>query len=185
MVLKTRLAALLLLLTQPFFVLHAQSVPFGFEEFRRAELRTTGTTHESEPQSRVDPLLFWHGGKVIISGLTMGTAITDPDLSQTDRVIVGGVSLLLGVPAIGVLHNSVTGNPTAIRSWRIVGLVVDLGLSATLIGYGVRQAVDSDPTNDWSAVASISVGGLGLLLSALNAMPLRIERERSAHIHNQ
>jgi hypothetical protein len=143
--------------------------------------------HQNQTQDHrtsLEPLLFWHGGKLLISGLTLGTALTDPDLSQADRVLVAGTGALLAIPAIGVLRNTVTRNTTAIRNWRLVGFVVDLGLSATLISLGVRQAIDPNPSNSWNAVASISIGGLGILLSGLNLLPLRMETVRSIELSN-
>ena len=137
------------------------------------QLQHQNQTQDHRPS--LEPLLFWHGGKLLISGLTLGTALTDPDLSQEDRLLLGGTGALLAIPAIGVLRNTVTRNTTAIRNWRLAGFVVDLGLSATLMSLGVRQAIDPNPSNDWNAVASISIGGLGILLSGLNLLPLRME----------
>jgi len=167
---------ILLLLILPCTSIYAQ--PLGLSELSQFRLLNTDESDKREHQTQLEPLLFWHAGKLMVSGLIMGTALTDPDVSQNDRVLVGGASLLLVIPAIGVLRNTAIRRPTAIRNWRIVGFVVDLGLSATLISLGVRQAMDSNPTNDWTAVATLSVGGLGLLLSGLNLLPLRVEQAK-------
>ena len=137
----------------------------------------TETPADSAPARRFDPLSVFYGAKLGFSLLLAGTAVTDADSSGTERALVGGASLLVGIPSAAVLYNTHRGSADAVRGWRVVSFAADLALSASLAGYGVYLVGDGGADDQWAGLTAISVGLLGAMVSGIDLIPFRFERQ--------
>lgn len=123
-----------------------------------------------------EPLRLFYGTKIGLSVLLAGSAITDAELSAGGRAVVGGASVLLGLPASAVMRQSYRRNPEALRRWRAVSVATDLTLSVGLAGYGVYLIGGGDVSDQWAGLGAISAGIFGAFLSGLDLVPFRLER---------
>ncbi|TVR53514.1 MAG: hypothetical protein EA426_17835 [Spirochaetaceae bacterium] len=123
-----------------------------------------------------EPLYLYYGAKIGLSALTFGTAMTTPDSTALERAIVGGTAATLGVSAVATIYAARAGNSRWTRTWRTVSFVLDTSAAVGLAGYGVYLIAAGDHSDQYSGLAAISVGGLGVLISGLNRTPFRFER---------
>jgi hypothetical protein len=130
-------------------------------------------SQELEP---FEPLHLYHGGKLVLSLLMAGTAITAPDASSNERLLVGGSSLLLGLPAAAVLYHSRRGHTTVTRRWQLASFAVDLALAGSLAAYGAYLIAEGGPSGQWTGLAALSTGVSGILVSRLDLKPFRAGR---------
>jgi hypothetical protein len=136
------------------------------------------------PAARADDTLLpiFYGAKLALSVLAAGTAVTDPDASAGERLVVGGASLMVGAPSAFVLAQRRRGNVAALRRWRIASFVVDAALSAVALGAGVSAWADpsSSLDDDYAGLALVSLGLAGALVSCVDLVPFEMERAASA-----
>ena len=118
------------------------------------------------------PLHLYHGGKLVVSLLMAGTAATSPEASGNERLLVGGSSLLLGLPAAAVLYHSRRGHMTLTRRWQFAAFTVDLVLAGSLAAYVGYLIAEGGVGDQWTGLAAVSTGVLGLMVSRLDLIPL-------------
>lgn len=139
-------------------------------DFIHAEPSREPDLHQLEP---LEPLHLYHGGKLMVSLLLAGTAATDPGTNGNERLILGGSSLLLGLPAAAVFYHSRRGHATATRRWQLAAFATDLALSGSLAVYGAFLMVEGNPSDQWTGLAALSTGVLGMVVSRLDLKPFR------------
>jgi hypothetical protein len=76
----------------------------------------------------LEPLHLFYGGKLGLSFLLAGTAITSPEAGMSERAIVAGSSLLLAIPSSSVWYHSRRGNAQTLQQtlrcpavWPVMG----------------------------------------------------------------
>lgn len=122
-------------------------------------------------------LRFFYGGKVGISALALATAITEPEGSSFERLVVGGSSALVGMTSGLVLFHSRRDNGTALRRWRTAALVVDAALTALAAGAAIHRWSDPDSTisDQYAGLGFAVLAGVGLVVSAADLVPFEAE----------
>ena len=138
-------------------------------------LAAASPAHADGPRDTL--LSLYYGGKLGLSALAIGTALTEPAISTPERLVVGGASLLVGVPSAVVLVQARRGNAAALRRWRIAAFAVDATLSAVAIGCGIRPWADPDSTisEDYAGLALVTLGLAGALACAADLAPFEAE----------
>jgi len=131
---------------------------------------------ETRQLESFEPLHLYHGGKLAVSLLLAGTAATAPDASGNERLIIGGSSLLLGLPAAAVLYHSRRGHTAVTRRWQLAAFAIDLALAGSLAGYGAYLVVEGNPGDQWTGLAALSTGVMGMVVSRLDLAAFRAGR---------
>ena len=158
-----RLISSIMILT---LLLAATSIRPGFIH---AEPSSVPIQSQLEP---FEPLHLYHGGKLVVSLLMAGTAATAPEASGKERLLVGGSSLLLGIPAAAVLYHSRRGHVIATRRWQLAAFAADLVLAGSLAAYGSFLILEGAHSDQWTGLAALSTGVFGMLISRLDLIPL-------------
>ncbi len=128
------------------------------------------------PRPLFEPMYLYYGGKVGLSLLLAGTAMTAPDAGPTERAVVGGAAALIGIPSIAVIHQARRGNAGSVKRWRYTAFAIDLGLSAAIGAFGVHRIATGSVGDQYAGMGMLLVGVAGVSLSSLNLVPLLMER---------
>jgi hypothetical protein len=128
-----------------------------------------------------DPLLVgYYAVKLGLAGLTVGTALTEPDLAAGERVVLGGGALAVAIPSTLVLIERRRDNAVAVRGWRVGAFAADATLAATAAVYGAWLIAypGGDLDAQYYGLACLIAGFAGALASGLDLVPFAMERPR-------
>ena len=166
---KARTVGVFLLILSCTGVSRVAGLPGELQVSQSVDLQTT-------PRPLFEPMYLYYGGKVGLSLLLAGTAVTAPDTGPTERAVVGSAAALIGIPSIAVIHQARRGNAGSVKRWRYTAFAIDLGLSAAMGAFGVHRIATGSVGDQYAGMGMVLTGVAGVGLSSLNLVPLLMER---------